>query len=317
MRVLAVADKWPPVVNAGAEVMLQSMLRDLVRRGHECTVACDRADGGSLDGVRVVRGGDLDHLAREHDVVISHLNVAPKAAKIAVGARRPFVQVVHNDRQLDPSSMAALVVWNSEWIRDRYRKWTGKSIVVRPPVALADYDIGRRNSTSGSVTLVNLARLKGARLFWELAQCQPDRHFLGVRGGYGDQIEPPKRLRNVEVLPHLPASRMRDEVYARTRVLLVPSQYESWGMVAVEAACAGIPVLANPTVGLVEALGSAGLFIDRRRPGEWKRTIEALDDPDFYRCWSDRARARAVELDGIARADLDGFHEHLLALTGA
>lgn len=310
MKALAVVDKYPPTHNAGADVMLHVMLRDLVRRGHEVTVAGDNVEPGVFDGVAVVkaRAGELRRLAVDADVVISHLKAIGPA--VAAAGPRPVVQILHRDKQpIHPG--ASLVVANSEWLAFEHRTFTGKLVVVRPPVWVAEYETDISAATD--ITLVNIIEAKGSGLFWQLAQMMPERQFLGVLGGYGSQVV--HRAPNVEIVAHTP--HVVSAVYARTRVLLVPSQHESWGRVAIEAACSGIPVLANPTVGLVEALGPAGLFIDRRRPNEWKSAIAALDDPDLYRVWSDRVRARAVELDGIARDDLDRFHRHLCTLVGA
>jgi glycosyltransferase involved in cell wall biosynthesis len=90
---------------------------------------------------------------------------------------------------------------------------------------------------------------------------------------------------------------MRDEVYARTRILLMPSDYESWGRVGVEAVASGIPVIAHPTEGLTESLGPAGTFCDRDNVDVWQKAIEMLDDPAVYRAASRRAKARSKALD--------------------
>ncbi|WP_262928542.1 glycosyltransferase family 4 protein [Streptomyces sp. CBMA152] len=62
---------------------------------------------------------------------------------------------------------------------------------------------------------------------------------------------------------------MREHVYSRSRVILMPSLYESWGRVAVEAFASGIPVIAHTTPGLVESMGEAGSSptVTTRTPG--------------------------------------------------
>ena len=138
---------------------------------------------------------------------------------------------------------------------------------MRPPIVAADY----RVQPGQAVTLINISANKGAALFWQLVSHFPDREFIAVRGSYGNQIVPPKgdRPRNVTVLDNTPNIQ---EVYARTRVLLMPSARETFGRVALEAAASGIPTLANPTVGLREALGRAGIFACAigSRNGYWR-----------------------------------------------
>jgi len=95
-------------------------------------------------------------------------------------------------------------------------------------------------------------------------------------------------------------------VLARTRVLLVPSSYESWGRAAVEAMAAGIPVVASPTPGLVEALGADWpFFAPHTNLDAWERALVELDDPVRYAEASSAALARAEQLDGLGRSDLD------------
>jgi glycosyltransferase involved in cell wall biosynthesis len=118
----------------------------------------------------------------------------------------------------------------------------------------------------------------------------------------------------VDVLPHLPNSAMREQVWARTRVLLVPSGYESWGRVASEAICSGIPVIAQPTAGLRENLGQAGIFIDRSDVDGWVAAIRDLQDPDIYAQASDRARARAAEQQRMHLEDDERWCRHVEAI---
>jgi hypothetical protein len=72
-------------------------------------------------------------------------------------------------------------------------------------------------------------------------------------------------------------------VFRKTKVLLMPSEYESYGRVGIEAACAGIPTVAHPTLGLQEAFGpTAGIFIDRNDVAAWFNEVSRLMTDDFY-----------------------------------
>src|SRR5205085_135108 len=106
--------------------------------------------------------------------------------------------------------------FNSEFVARQY-PWIAPSITVHPPVLEDDY----LTTPGTAITIVNLGRAKGGELFYDLAARLPDHHFLGVRG-WGDQVEPDRLPPNVEVIASVPDMR---EVYARTRVLLVPSTY--------------------------------------------------------------------------------------------
>lgn len=319
MRVLTLAHRYVPVHCAGAETMLHSMLRALAQRGHDVQVVLS-AQGGQpyeLDGVKVapfVSKRDVFAHLPHADVLISHLMNTPRATFLGGWNGVPVVLIHHNTFEvtkralLTPQARVDLVVANSQWMADDLHAWFAardipppKTVIVRP---LADP--GEYATTPGDrVTLVNLRQMdrdpgtgstmgKGAEVFWALAERMPNTRFLGVRGAYGTQMI--RDLPNVEVLEHVAHDAMRDKVFARTRVLLMPSSYESWGRVGVEAMASGIPVIAHPTPGLRESLGDAGIFLDRDDTDGWCRALRTLAMPGPYKAASRRALARAGEL---------------------
>jgi glycosyltransferase involved in cell wall biosynthesis len=223
---------------------------------------------------------------------------------MAVAAGVPSVRMVHGPDP-SPAAMAgaALVVFNADWSA-RAHPVSGPSIVVRPPVHADRY----RTVPGDRVTLVNLSESKGVRTAWKVAERLPDTRFLGVVGHYGEQIRP--RCRNWETISTQHDMRT---VYGRTRILLMPSAVESWGRTGVEAMCSGIPVIAHPTPGLCESLGSAGVFVDRDDIDGWVAAIRDLSDPEVWAWRSAAARERAAQLDPAA--DIALFIESITALT--
>lgn len=318
MRALAIVHKYAPIHNAGAEWMLHAIFRDWTERGADCFVVYPGAPSYELHGVTVGRqpARELDALVSEVDVVVTHLDNTGAATRAARRARKPVVHLVHNDRQLQYHNVKpaadTLIVSNSYWIHERIPA-RYRPIVCRPPVFVADYVTERPDAEL--VTLINRTEPKGAHVLYRIAEAEPARRFLAVEGAYGHQVRPPSRCRNVELMAQTP--NVRDDVYARTRVLLMPSSYESWGRVAIEAACSGIPTIAHPTPGLTEALGDAGIFADRARIGDWRRALRELDDAGAYAQAGDRARARALELAELVAGDLDALAAAVTDLTGA
>lgn len=327
MRIIARLHAYPPTHNAGAEWMAAAMLSALARRGHDVQVWLSIYNGRripyELDGVEVIPAAarlDYARAVRDADAVISHLENVPSAAALARGWGRPFVVLCHNTFLPTWRNMAsgttALAVYNSEWMRAEAELWfadnrkavrPANEIVVRPPVFADDY----RTTPGDRITLINLYDPKGGGLFWRLAEAMPDRQFLGVLGAYGDQVI--RELPNVEILDHVPGGEMADRVYARTRVLLMPSVYESWGRTGVEAIASGIPVVAHPTPGLTESLADAGIFVDREDMDGWVATLRALEDPAEWQAASDRALQRSKELGPAA--DLQVWCEAIEALA--
>jgi glycosyltransferase involved in cell wall biosynthesis len=71
-------------------------------------------------------------------------------------------------------------------------------------------------------------------------------------------------------------------IWARTRVLLMPSLWEEgWGMVASEAQVSGIPVVASHRGGLPEAVGPGGVILDADAPAaQWAGAVSRLMTDD-------------------------------------
>lgn len=320
--------RYHPGHNAGAEAYLHAVLVHLAAAGWEVRVLHSEplADPYTFEGVTVVPDtGDRDRPAHYSwaDVVVTHLH-STRSAVAWCRRGRPLVHLVHNHRALvnarvTPSDVD-LAVWNSEWVRASHADGYGHvpGVVVRPPVAADRYATERADRyEQGYTTLINLAVVKGGSLFWRLAEQRGDLDFLGVLGSYDLQQVPDPLPDNGLVMDNGPDLL---EVYRATRVLLMPSHYESWGRCAVEAMASGIPVVCSPTPGLVEATtladGSpAALYADPGVPAEWLDALERLDDPDEYARWSARSRARSAELDAAAVLDLDMLTAHLLDLA--
>jgi hypothetical protein len=309
VRIVAVAHYGLPTNRGGSELMLHELLAALARAGHRAELIVTEQQGPTVevDGVVVHQGAEhLGRLQREtYDVGVTHHKETGRILDWAHRTRRPAVQVVHNTNRLTVRYLArrtALVVYNTHWLHQAHGR---RGIVVHPPV----WGKQHRTERGDMITLVNPIPAKGAATFYALAERMPDLRFLAVEGGYqrGDQLRRPD-LSNVVWQPH--TADMRADVWARTRVLLMPSDYESWGMVGVESMHSGIPVVAHPTDGLRESLAAAGTFLDRDDVDAWEAAIRRLyDDEDA----SARARARAAELD--PRPELDAWVRAVEALA--
>jgi hypothetical protein len=183
------------------------------------------------------------------------------------------------------------------WDVARPRRIMPPVIVVPPPVRAEDY----RTKPGQHVTLINATPDKGSAMFYALAERFPTARFLAVEGAYG--VQDRRERHNVTWVEHVAGDRMRGAVYRRTRVLLMPSVYESYGRCAVEAACSGIPTIAAPTPGLREALADAGHYAERNDVDAWAAHLGRLLTPAAWSAASEAALARAAELH--TDADLD------------
>jgi glycosyltransferase involved in cell wall biosynthesis len=136
------------------------------------------------------------------------------------------------------------------------------------------------------------ARSKGIALLAAVVRRLAPRYQFVLAGGHGDAHE--ERLVR-DLAESCPAScrvvgwvdrETLDALFARAALVLVPSEYEPCGMVALEAMRAGAPVLAAGVGGLVEAVGpgSGGRLVFSRDPTVWCRAAgEILNDADLGR----------------------------------
>lgn len=320
MKIAALVHYYVPYRNAGSETMLHTMLKRLVKAGHEVVAYVTDIDCPDQvyvrDGVVVINEANFV-LASQHveanppDVIISHHNNTKVAARLSRRLGCSFVFIMHNDLEGTPEQLEFgpdLVVFNTNWIADQFNHRVPRSMVLHPPIWREDHE-----TTPGEkVTLVNLNESKGAGLFYWLARNMPDVEFLGVVGGHGIQAIY-RDLPNVEIQEH--TDNMIQDVWNKTKILLMPSLYESYGMAGVEALASGIPVVANPTPGLLEALSDGGIFADRDDPQAWVDAIDELYfDDAAYKDASERAVTRSLVLN--PESELEEFVKRIEELDG-
>lgn len=316
MKILSLVHGYPPVQNAGAEWMLHEMLKFCVKCGHnvEVLLPISGLKPYEFEGVKV----NLDSwkytrdAVMECDLIISHLDKAGRSLNLAEFFHKPFVQIIHNTNYYgilaakhkeSKAERWAYCVYNSEYTKNEL-KYPNPSVTVHPPVDPNRYKVIRKGK---KITLINLFERKGVHLFNDLVRRFPDYEFLGVEGGYGKQIHITSP--NITYMDNTPDAR---KIYTQTRILLMPSLYESFGRTAVEAMVSGIPVIAAPTKGLKESLGDAAIFCNAEKIDEWAEAIQRLDDKEYYSAVSKRCIQRAKDVAAWSSDELDKFETFLM-----
>ncbi|NID16764.1 glycosyltransferase family 4 protein [Luteibacter yeojuensis] len=142
----------------------------------------------------------------------------------------------------------------------------------------------------------NPSRWKGADVIPVLSSMLGDEVEVHCVGGLrrafpSDWV----RHKNIRVLQSVPPERML-EIYASVDTVLVPTRYEAFGFVALEAMSCGLPVIGFDTTGTAEvcANGETALLVPRDDIDGLAKSIRALADPDLRATMGRAGRERAL-----------------------
>lgn len=234
--------------------------------------------------------------------ICPHSPILPTVRKInSRGYYRPIIATCHFDGNYTAISGNADTRW-SEMLMfvnkvmqqnyfDKIKPWP--SSIVRTetvrPILHRNQIVISEPFQGEYITLVNANLNKGVLQFLDMARAMPNRKFMGVLPYYGELRVPPAPS-NVKWVPFDDDIRV---ILKQTRILLMPSFYESFGRIAVESMINGIPVIyskpsENPpyphysTEGVQEWIGDAAIACDREKLTEWVAAIESLDDTEAY-----------------------------------
>lgn len=326
MKVLFFANRMPDL--CGAFLHDIDLAIELQKRGHQVVfltikIPKEGFNGGTYRGFRFLNYSAAGSFLDTSEVwICPHAPVLPEVRKLnSKGYNRPIIATCHYDgnynmiRWTDRSEWSELVLFINGIMEANYRKnivpWPPqiKQTSAIRPLLHRDKIVISEPFQGDCITLVNANQNKGVHVFLELARRMPARKFLGVIPYYGELRLPPSPS-NVEWVPFNDDIRT---ILKRTRILLVPSYYESFGRIAVEAMVNGIPVLyskPNPnsiypggsTEGLDEWIRPIGIPCEREVSDEWIRAIESLDDADAYSTKSAQSRQHieAMQIFGEA-----------------
>jgi hypothetical protein len=326
MKVLFFANKMPDL--CGAFLHDIDLGIELQKRGHQVVfltikVPKEGFNGGYYRGFRFMHYSAGSQFLDTSDIwICPHAPILPAVRKInSRSYQRPIVATCHYDGNYtaitgngDPKTSEMLLFINGI-MEPNYRKnisqWPSQIVrteAIRPIMHLDKVKIGEP-FRGDCITLVNANQNKGVKQFFDIARMMPDRKFLGVLPYYGE-LRVPQAPGNVEWTPFDDDIRT---ILKRTRILLVPSYYESFGRIAVEAMLNGIPVLyskptpasvypGGSTEGLHEWIQPAGVACTRDNIEEWKSAIESLDDEESYTEKSEQSKDHIAEMNLFTEA---------------
>lgn len=221
----------------------------------------------------------------------------------------------------------------AETVSGRLRGTADRVVVVPPGVDAETFRPGDRDEPPFALTAGRLEPLKGADLALRAVAAVPAerRPRLVVAGGTSSEhaayeAELTRLVVELGLQEHVdlvgPQTREHlADLLRRASVLLVPSHSETYGLVALEAAASGTPVVAAAAGGLREAVvdGVTGRVLEDRDPGDWASALdEVLSDAGTADRFSLAARAHALERPWLRSARLleDAYRRLLVPDAG-
>ena len=117
----------------------------------------------------------------------------------------------------------------------------------------------------------------------------------------------------VRILPPVPAIVLA-RLYQSATLVVCPSLWEGFGLIALEAMACGAPVVAGNRGGLPEVVGEAGLLVDPTDVDALREAMYTLADQEPLRAAlraRGLARARAFSWRHVAEATVAVYHEAL------
>jgi glycosyltransferase involved in cell wall biosynthesis len=319
MNVVFFVHAWAGTHNSGAEWTVQHYAKFLHQKGCNIEVILPEnqiyPDGEKFAFIKFITGyysNDFFLALQNADVIFTHLDSTGIAINWARHFKKHLVFLSHNDhdyRIVRARQLNISVVYNNKANQKNVGggPYPNATIVCKPPIFPDDVKYNRKHGQN--VTLINCNENKGGKILVELAKRLPKIKFLGVLGSYGEQIID-DTYKNLKYVPQTPDVHL---IYGKTNIVLMPSDYESYGRVALEAAINRLPVICTPTDGLKECLGAAGLYFDREDvDGMAKKIEELMTDEILYDFHQNIMRNLAEERLKYQDQELEQFYTFIV-----
>lgn len=271
----------------------------------------------------IARERGIPHLQSFHSIA------AADSTPLSAGERAESPGRMAGEAWLARESDAVIAISDAEaeTVRERLGGVSGRITVVLPGVDSALFhpaehgsgasETGERRSgidgsTGYAVVAARLQPLKGLDLAIEAIACVPAEHrpSLVIAGdasadfdGYTNELTRLATTHGIADGIRFVGPQGREALAALlrdARLILVPSHSETYGLVALEGAASGVPVIAADAGGLREAVVDevTGLVLKSRDACDWATAItRVLTEPGLAKRFSEAARARAEHFD--------------------
>jgi D-inositol-3-phosphate glycosyltransferase len=222
-----------------------------------------------------------------------HTVAALKNARLAPGDRPEPRARLDGERNLVRDSAATVAATESERsaILEAYEAESDRVVVIPPGVDTRVFRPGPQAAGRPYLLVVGrIQPLKAQDLAIRALSRIPasERPLLVIAGGtsgansdYRTDLDTLVADRGLAADVHFEGPMARDELGALMRgaqAVMVPSHSETYGLVTLEAAASGVPVIAAATSGLVDSVrdGVTGILVNSRDEADWAVAVRSL-----------------------------------------
>lgn len=319
MNILAFLELYALKNKSGGELYIHNILKKISeKKENKINVICDGDDEPiKYDDISIYETNEelndrLKYIDK-CDILISQLKYGVHAINHGLKIGKKCILILHSylkDYNELVSNPKVIKIFNCNFIYKQYNSSKeaikGEYYIVEPIIDFPKYNkfVYKDIDCREYITMINPSFSKGGDVFYQICKFYKDRKFLVCEGGYLKDTQPLKKFRELSnVLVIKNTERIIEEVYSRSRIVIMPSRLETYGMVAVEAASMGIPVILNKNTGLYDNVGKIGLYGDTpenevkniNQIKSYTKLIELLDNLPTYVLWSDHYRNLAKD----------------------
>jgi hypothetical protein len=319
MKIVALSHGYPPLWNMGGEVSLHRTMKAvpgksfvLTKTEKPYTFEGIKVSNINIPDVLNVNSNPLPIAEQLKELgataVIGQNELSLPAVKAAELLKIPSIVSVHTPPLYGNNIKSAVVsadyaIYNTKTSAEEWGEPSG--LVIHPPIS----PLPEKVSNSGDAyTVLSSLLNKGVEVVLELAKRYPDKRFMIVRSpaepthGLSNLEELAAKLPNVELLPRVSPEEVH-KYLEQTRILLVPSRYETYGMSAIEAAGYGIPCVHVDTPHVREGIGDGAILVPPLDANATQSGIEMIEKN--YDLYSLNARKRAEWL--LVRQEIEDY----------
>ena len=291
MNILLSPGIYLPHQRAGSEIYLHRVVKYLMSKGHQVKAVTRCPENYVFEGIEVYKAKQNykdchNNLWDWADLVFCQLSGTYYAMNKQRIKPKKVINFAHNNVGYPQVNIRKNVftVYNCENTK-RELNYNQETYTLYAPIDYRDYQ-GVDRSGAEYVTLINHNENKGGKILIEIAKRMPKVKFMAVQGGYYHQITDPK-VKNIHYVG------ITDDIrkyLAKTKVLIAPSEYESYGMAQIEALCCNIPVICSDIPGFRDSVADAGIYVNREDIQGWVNAITNCDKIETKKTPLERAK---------------------------